>query len=172
VERPPATAVQRGPASIPKAWKYPYANWHVFRSRTRYSCAKAHALLRNMPVRQQPDHGRHFVRMRRGMHFRIVHLFRLGHTLQHHTIARRTAVTLIGSYVAFSTSTGSCIRDARRGEVSLGSTACGTLGAGHDLAHGFRGVAPPGIHRHVAGLLPSRPSTTYLTTLWCLAGVF
>src|SRR5258708_15022115 len=35
------------------------------------------------------------------------------------TIARRTAVTLIGSYVAFSTSTGSCIRDARRGEIKL-----------------------------------------------------
>src|SRR5579885_3875574 len=30
-------------------------------------------------------------------------------------MARRTAVTLIGSYVAFRTSTGSCIRDERRG---------------------------------------------------------
>src|SRR5436190_11679637 len=35
------------------------------------------------------------------------------------TIARRTAVTLIGSYVAFNTSTGSCINDARRGNAGL-----------------------------------------------------
>src|SRR5258708_29470415 len=30
------------------------------------------------------------------------------------TMARRTAVTLIGSYVAFKTRTGSCISEARR----------------------------------------------------------
>jgi len=34
-------------------------------------------------------------------------------------MARRTAVTLIGSYVALSTSTGSCISDARLGKVGL-----------------------------------------------------
>src|SRR5260370_13265111 len=31
----------------------------------------------------------------------------------------------------------------------MGCAACGTLGTGHGLAHSFRGVAPPGIHRHV-----------------------
>src|SRR5271154_6334217 len=35
------------------------------------------------------------------------------------TMARRTAVTLIGSYVALSTNTGSCISDARRSESEL-----------------------------------------------------
>src|SRR5580692_112657 len=34
-------------------------------------------------------------------------------------MARRTAVTLIGSYVALSTSTGSCISDARLGKIGL-----------------------------------------------------
>src|ERR1700681_2843799 len=34
-------------------------------------------------------------------------------------MARRTAVTLIGSYVAFRTRTGSCISDARRNGIEL-----------------------------------------------------
>jgi len=41
------------------------------------------SLLRDMPVSQQPDNGRHFQRSRSRMDGRLIRFFRLGHTLEH-----------------------------------------------------------------------------------------
>ncbi len=52
---------------------------------------KRASLLRNVPIRQQPNYRRHLQRRRAGAHFRSVQLFRLSHSLkqQHHCPAHR-----------------------------------------------------------------------------------
>src|SRR5258708_2688802 len=111
---------------------------------------KRAALLRNMPVREQADHGRHFVGMRRGMYFRVVQLFRLRHTLQHqyHRASLCRHVNRLVRRVQHKHRLLHERRTPRRNQV-VGSTASGTLGTGHSLARHFRGIASPGDDRHV-----------------------
>src|SRR5467141_5344672 len=88
--------------------------------------------------------------MRRRVHFRVVHLFRLRHALQHqdHRAPHRRHVDRLVRRVQHQYRLLHQRCPARRIQV-VGSTACGTFGTGQNLARHFGGVAPPGIHRHV-----------------------
>src|SRR5712671_7751650 len=88
--------------------------------------------------------------MRRRVHFRVVHLFRLRHALQHqdHRAPHRRHVDRLVRRVQHQHRLLHQRCPARRIQV-VGSTACGTFGTGQNLARHFGGVAPPGIHRHV-----------------------
>ena len=65
-----------------RAWKYaPSELARVAVAQQNVFPRKRAALLRNMPVRKQSNHGGNSMGMSRGMHFRAVHLFRLRNAL-------------------------------------------------------------------------------------------
>src|SRR5258708_11815677 len=110
-------------------------------------------MLRNVPVRQQPDYRRHSVRMRSGMHFGVVHLFGLCHALQHQD-HRAPDCGNVDRLVCGVQDEDRFVHQGRTPwqKRVVGSTAggtFGTLGDGHSHARCFGGIAPPGVHRLV-----------------------
>jgi hypothetical protein len=81
-ERPPRDLGTHGPASAP-SWENSTAELaSVSVSQQNVFPRKRPALLRNVPVRQQPNHRRDSMGMRRRVHFRAMHFFGLSHPLQ------------------------------------------------------------------------------------------
>src|SRR5215470_5358709 len=111
---------------------------------------KRPALLRNVTISEQPNHGRNSVRMRRGVYLSAVQLLRLSHAFQH-----KHHGTADSGYVNWLVCR---IQDQYRllheggtahREWTERSTTSRGFGTWHNGAPRFGGMAPPGIARHV-----------------------
>src|ERR1700674_3539688 len=101
-----------------------------------------------MPVRQQADHRRHFMSMRRGMHFRVMHFFCLRHAFQHqhHGAAHGRHIDRLIRRIQNQHRLLHQRYTARRNRV-VESTARGIFGTGRSRANRFGGVTPPVVDR-------------------------